>query len=187
MPIDHLYVLTGAPGSGKTAILDALGPGIATVAEPAREILAEWRAAGHTGQPEPQWMTDRLLERSLAEHRAGAAADGPHLFDRGLPDCAAYADWLGADGAAAREAAARHRYHARVLLTRPWPEIYTTDDERIMTYEMTVRFGEVIETAYREAGYELVEVRRGPLEERAAFVADFLTQSGGPSRRRSDT
>ena len=45
----NLFILTGAPGSGKTTILDRLGNEFRCVNEPAREILAEQRATGGSG------------------------------------------------------------------------------------------------------------------------------------------
>jgi predicted ATPase len=44
-----LFILTGAPGSGKTAILSRLIDGFRCVDEPAREVLAEQRATGGRG------------------------------------------------------------------------------------------------------------------------------------------
>ena len=42
-PESELFILTGAPGAGKTAVLDALGDDGHRVGEPAREVLAELR------------------------------------------------------------------------------------------------------------------------------------------------
>jgi predicted ATPase len=43
-----------------------------------------------------------------------------------------------------------------------------------MTFAHTVEFQRFIELAYQICGYTLVEVPRGPVEERAAFVRNFL-------------
>jgi hypothetical protein len=62
------------------------------------------------------------------------------VFDRGVPDCIAYARVLGTDAQPNIRAAAAYRYNPEVLLTRAWAEIYTTDDERKMTFEAAVEF-----------------------------------------------
>ena len=69
MPQD-LHILTGAPGSGKTAILDTIGADIRCVGEPAREILAEQRAIDGDGTSDrnASLFVDLLLQRSIDKH-----------------------------------------------------------------------------------------------------------------------
>lgn len=165
-------IVTGAPGSGKTTVLAAAG--LDHVGEPARQIHAEHPGAGF-GHDE---FVARLLKRSIRTWHA-ADADGPVVFDRGIPDCGAYARYLGVDAAACDAAAQRYRYHPEVLLLEPWEAIYITDELRIMTFEMTVAFHEAVLEAFAAAGYRLVPVPRAPLPERAAFVADFVAATPG--------
>lgn len=174
----HLTILTGAPGSGKTAILGALREQFSCYDEPARPILAEQRASGGDGTPEQNAakFVDLLLQRSIANHKEAADRTGPVLFDRGIPDCIAYAQVLGCSPIPSAQAAAIHRYHKVALVTKPWKEIYTTDDERKMTFAHTLEFQRFIELAYHVCGYTLVEVPRGSIEERADFVRAFLTK-----------
>ena len=75
------FILTGAPGGGKTAILSRIGDEIRTIAEPAREILAEQRAIGGRGTPEqdPDLFVQLLLERSIQKHAALSEGDGPNF------------------------------------------------------------------------------------------------------------
>jgi predicted ATPase len=171
-----LFVITGAPGSGKSAILDALASDVACVAEPAREVLAEERASGGTGTPEqdPALFVRRLLDRSIQMHAAASASDRTTLFDRGVPDCIAYAEQLGVDAGTALAASATHRYHPRVLILEPWEQIYTTDDERTMSFADTIPFHDAIVRAYERTGYELFPVPRGGVPARAAAVRALI-------------
>ena len=173
---DERYVLTGAPGSGKTAILDALRSDVPCVDEPARRILAEQRRSKGKGTPErdPLLFLRLLLERSIADHETARTSGGPVLFDRGVPDCVAYAILLGAAPADAREAALRFRYRDQVFVLEPWEAIYRTDDERTMSFTDTLPFHELIVDAYRRAGYGLLVVPRGDVGERARFVLDHM-------------
>ena len=56
----------------------------------------------------------------------------------------------------------------------PWEEIYTTDAERQMTFRQVLSFHQRVQEAYQIAGYALVPVPVGTLEERGAFVEKFV-------------
>jgi predicted ATPase len=176
MRSNDLYVLTGAPGSGKTAILDRLIGEIRCVGEPAREILAEQRLTGGAGthDRDPSLFVDLLLRRSIEKHEGAQRSQGPSIFDRAVPDCVAYATLMGIDPAPSVLASERYRYHAEVLVLQPWEEIYTVDDERTMSFADTIPFQQALVDAYERAGYTLVEVPRDSVEDRTAFVRDFI-------------
>ena len=172
----RLQIVTGAPGTGKTAIIERLGPAIHRMPEPARAVIADYRLieGPDAGQPPVEVFVDLLLMRSIEQHEAAQKLDGLVVFDRGVPDCIAYAEWLGTDRGPSVDAADRYRYRHEVLVMRPWEDIYTTDDERTMTFDMVVGSQEVVEGVYQRLGYALVEVPRGPIDERAAFVEAFV-------------
>lgn len=170
------HVLTGAPGTGKTAVLRAMPSHVVVVAEPAREILAEERAAGRpaTFEKDEDRFVDLLLRRSIEKFEAALPAEGVVVFDRGIPDCIAYAAHLGAATGPSLRAATTHRYDGTVMLLAPWEEIYRTDDERRMAFEDVVAFHRAIVDSYRAAGYLPIELPRGSVAARAAFVADVI-------------
>src|SRR2546430_12779016 len=121
-PMDtrRLHIVTGAPGSGKTAVLAALGEGFHVVPEPAREILAEARA-GDTAARDREWgaFVSLLLRRSIEQHEAAQRLQGTIVFDRGVPDNVAYAVALSMDAAPAQDAARRYPYHPDGLVPPP--------------------------------------------------------------------
>jgi predicted ATPase len=168
----EFWILTGAPGSGKTAILDAIRGGVRCVDEPARRVLAEQRAIDGRGTPDrdPSIFVHLLLERAIEDHEEAQSGEGPVLFDRGLPDCVAYAVLLAVDARDAQAAAERYRYGPEVFLLEPWEDIYVTDHERTMSFADTVAFQALILEAYRRTGYELVSVPRADVGTRVAFV-----------------
>jgi predicted ATPase len=175
-PMPDLWILTGAPGSGKTAILADVGSDIRRVGEPAREILADQRSVGRAGTPDrdPSLFVDLLLRRSIHKHVAAQRLEGPVLFDRGIPDCVAYAALMEADPTPSLVACDVYRYHDQVLILEPWQEIYAVDDERTMSFSDTLAFHEALVDAYERTGYVLIEVPRTSIEDRAAFVRDVV-------------
>jgi len=175
-----LWILTGAPGSGKTAILDELRGSIRCVDEPARRVLAEQRAIGGPGTPEadPARFVELLVEAAVADHERASLGGGSTLFDRGIPDCIAYAIHLGVDPGPSVHASDRYRYHDEVLILEPWEEIYATDNERTMSFADTVAFHATLEDAFNRSGYRRVTVPRGSVADRAAFVSERVLGPG---------
>ncbi len=139
-------------------------------------MLVELRAKG-LDPADPTIFMDALLRWSIDAYHS-IDDDEPVLFDRGIPDCIAYAEWIGADTAPSRDAAARHRYQQTVLVFRPWEAIYTTDEERTMSFEETAAWQPIFERVYRELGYDLVEVPAAPIAERARFITDVVLRDG---------
>ncbi len=161
----NLLILTGAPGSGKTAILNQLRSEFRCVDEPAREVLAEQRATGGIGT----WDQDRflfvhlLLQRSIQKYQSTLRSGRTVLFDRGIPDCVVYAVRADADPTPSLDAAEVFRYHPEVLFLEPWSAIYRTDEERIMSFDDTVAFSEALTEVYEGAGYGLVCIPRASI------------------------
>jgi predicted ATPase len=175
-----MFVLTGAPGTGKSAILNRLSGDLRCVDEPAREVIAEQRASGGRGtwDQDPSLFVNLLLQRSIEKYEAVRGLGEKVLFDRGIPDCVVYAIRAGADPTPALTAADTFRYEPHVLFLEPWSDIYTTDEERIMSFDDTVSFSEALRDVYERSGYVLVDVPRNPIDARVHFVGQFVDRLG---------
>lgn len=170
-------VITGAMGSGKSTILQLLkSQGFNVVTEPAREILAEQRSIGDEGVPEQNQMlfTQLLLSRAIYQFKQMQNTNGIVIYDRGIPDNVAYAQLFNLDYFPATNAAKLYRYHTDVFLFPAWDKIYTTDDERIMSFEAAKAFGDSVEKIYKKYGYNLIEVPCVEPEERAQFIKNRI-------------
>jgi predicted ATPase len=173
-------ILTGAPGSGKTAILSRLIDEFRCVDEPAREVLAEQRATGGRGtwDLDPPLFVHLLLQRSIVKYETARRSGDTVLFDRGIPDCVVYAVLAETDPAPSLAAVDLYRYQPHVLFLEPWSDIYETDEERIMAFDDTVSFSEALRDVYERSDYRLVDVPRGSLDDRAAFVRKMVARFG---------
>lgn len=163
-------ILTGAPGTGKTTVINLLrNRGFICIDEPAREIIAEQRAVGGLGvwERDTRLFIELLLSRSIKNY--SLASGELTIFDRGIPDCIAYAELAGLSLPHGVAATKQYRYED-VVIFPPWEDIYCTDDERTMTFKAARQFHEVLMKVYEKFGYRVWEVGSGSVEERAAWV-----------------
>lgn len=146
--------------------------------EPAREVLAEQRATGGSGtwDQDPSLFVHLLLQRSIEKYEAARRSGETVVFDRGIPDCVVYAVRAGTDPTPSLTAASEFRYQPHVLFLEPWSDIYETDEERIMSFDDTVSFSETLRDVYERSGYILAHVPQVSIEDRAAFVREFIAR-----------
>lgn len=174
------YVLTGAPGTGKTSLLAALeGLQYRCSAEVSRRLIIEESQKGSTCLP---WIdlpsfADKALERMIACHRSMSGhTDEAVFFDRGIPDIIAYLEVKGLPVPSKYYAAAsQYRYHPVVWLLPFWKDIYVQDPERWQTAEEAEEIDRRIRIAYRMAGYRLIELPRASIAERVRFIEKSIT------------
>jgi len=176
----HRYILTGAPGAGKTVLLRALErAGYAVVEEAATDVIALAQAEG---VDEP-WTDPGFIDAivSLQKQREASAVGDLVFFDRS-PVCAlALARFLGhAVSPLLRteldRIVAEGAYQRRVFLVKGLGFITPTAARRISLDEASA-FERVHEEAYRELGFDLVSVEPGPPAERAARVLARITEA----------
>jgi predicted ATPase len=170
------YVITGAPGAGKTTILAALRRrGYAVVDEAATDVIAREQASGSA---EPWHDADFLDKIALLQHerRQLQAPTGAtvQVFDRSPICTLALAHYLERPvtpllAEEVDRVLAEAIYQPRVFFVRLLGFITPTAARRI-TYPQSVRFERCHEQAYRSHGFELVDVPAGPAAERADLV-----------------
>jgi predicted ATPase len=174
------YVLTGAPGAGKTAILRQLEcQGYPVVEESATDVIALEHALG---QPEPSASPDFadkiVLLQQRRERQLGPAGDGDRavFFDRSQVCTLALSRFLGRPASALLVAevdrVVRERVYApTVFFVRNRGVIVPTAARRI-SFADSLAFEDVHERTYRELGFRLVDVPAGPLRDRVELICD---------------
>lgn len=170
------FIITGAPGAGKTAIIRQLElDGFSVVEEAATDVIAAAQAQG-TAEP---WTHPSFIDAvaNLQRDRQIRASYQPHeiqFHDRCAVCTAALATYLGHPHTPtlASELARIKReaiYRPRVFFIRNLGFITATEARRI-TLEETVRFEKIHEEIYRDFGFELFSVEPGSLAERVSKI-----------------
>jgi predicted ATPase len=157
--------------------------GYATVEEPGRRIVQE-ELRGGSALP---WMNEtaflhRVFELALTDRAQASGLAGWVFFDRGLIDAAA-----GLERAAGESALTlleqSQRYHHRVFLAPPWPEIHVIDRERRHGLDIAVAEYRHLLEVYAALGYEVAILPKVSVDERADFILQALSIPAEPQHQ----
>lgn len=174
------YILTGAPGSGKTSILKAIQKhGMRVVDEPARQILQEQRSIDGQGafDKDSHLFKELILSRTLHTYRQFDGIKEPVVYDRGLPDVIAYSDCFGLSRDAEVLASELYRYQSIVFYAPPWKEIFKQDDERRISFNEAKNFGNNLVKIYQNLGYQLEYIPFDVVDKRATYIINKIEEN----------
>jgi predicted ATPase len=176
--MDRFVVISGCSGGGKSTLLAELARrGYAVIEEPGRRIVQEELAGNGAALPwvDAAAFARRAIAVALADRAAAEQLSGWVFFDRGLIDAAAALQHVTGDPALERMRL-RHqdRYHRRVFLTPPWPEIYATDAERRHDLDAALAEYDRLLRVYPSLGYEVITLPKIGISERADFILAAL-------------
>jgi predicted ATPase len=174
------FIVTGAPGSGKTAIIRQLElDGFSVVEESATDIIA---AAQARGTVEP-WTAPSFIDvitelQKTRQIRTSYQLDDVQFHDRSVVCTAALARYLGYPASAfltseLERIKKQAIYETRVFYIQNLGFITRTEARRI-SFEDTLRFEKIHEETYRSLGFELFPIERGDLLERVSLIKSAI-------------
>ena len=163
-------VITGAPSSGKTAvILELERRGFRVIKEVARAFIEEELKKGRTLQEiksDPLRFERRLLLKKIDIESRQPASERCFL-DRAVPDSIAYYRFEDLDSTEPERHSRLIRYHRVYFFDRLQ---LTRDPVRSENDESAERLERLLALGYRELGYEPIRVPVMPVAERTRFV-----------------
>lgn len=167
-------VITGAPSSGKTSVIEELSHrGFVTQREVARELIELGLNSGKTLE-ETRHAAKRLqkdiLQLALARESTLDPAEYAFL-DRGLPDSLTYFRLAGVESAEVRTISFLFQYRAVFLFDR-LPIV--KDDVRTEDEALADKIDKMLEDDYKSVGYAPIRVPVMPITARADFILTHL-------------
>lgn len=167
------YVITGGPGSGKSAIIKHLRSlGYNCFDEYARDFIDKELKRGGDKVPwlDSEGFDNEVLKGRMKQWKRGIK--GVNFYDRGVVDSMAYLKNAGL-GIPHKFIEAGKKYtYKRVFFLPPWRRIYTQDDERKESFREAKKIGKLIKEVYKKMGYDVVKVPNGGVKERCNLILE---------------
>ncbi|HEX3963293.1 MAG TPA: AAA family ATPase [Trebonia sp.] len=181
------YILTGAPGAGKTAVLRLLETsGYPVVEEAATDVIALGNALGRVEPWHDHDFIDKVITLQRQRQDSLRAAGGATVFFDRSPVCTlTLSRYLGFTtsrllASEVGRVVAEGWYETTAFFIRNQGFVQPTAARQI-NFEDSLAFERLHEQTYRDLGFQLVEVPAGPLADRVALIRHAVSQ-----QRRAD-
>ncbi len=168
------YVITGAPSSGKSTLIDYLSKeGYITYPETARIYIDEQLAKGVTLE-ELRKDENHFQETIFSRNQKLEEGIDPQklvFLDRGLPDSLAFYKLSNIDTTKLK--ALCHKNYAGVFLLEPLA--FQEDGVRIENKQTAEKLHRFLKEAYSELGYKVISVPVASVEKRAKLILEKVS------------
>lgn len=171
---NNWYVITGAPSSGKTTVLNYLEKkGYTVYYEWARIYIDQEMAKGKTLQEirKDEIAFQKKITRLKIDFEKKLNPGKLILMERGIPDSVAYMFLAGGTDSILRSAIKRCGYKKVFLLNSIK---YTNDYARTESKEQAFLLDELLEKSYVDLGIDVMRVPKMTVEKRAEFIINNL-------------
>ncbi len=170
-------VLIGAPGTGKTTVLNELSKRkYFCMSEISRKIILKFQKKGidKIFLRDPLMFSKLLLKGRKNQYlMSNNYKNKPVFFDRGIPDIQAYLDYFKANYPPTfLEKSKKYKYD-KIFYFPPWEEIYKTDNERYESFEQVILIDKFLVETYRNLKYSIIKVPCKSVDERTNFIVKY--------------
>ncbi|PSV95106.1 ATP-binding protein [Photobacterium angustum] len=176
--LSNRVIFTGGPGSGKTSVIDLLCQmGYQSAPEVGRKVIQAQVKSQGSALP---WL-DKVAFRDemvLEEINNYENFGGTEIkfYDRSIIDSYGYSKLECIPISELLLAKCRELdYYRKVFIFPPWEEIYENDAERKQDFNEAVATYHKMVNAYKKFSYDLIEIPKVSVKERAQFIISKLS------------
>lgn len=169
-------VIAGGPHTGKTSLVESLASdGFSIIHEASTNVILDEQSKGNL---EP-WKNRKALQKRISElqilHFNQVNNEDIVIFDRGIPDGIAYYQLDNIEPPKELIDAAK-TYKYDIVFIVEMLDYYVPGGTRGETSEQREHAHMLIKQAYANAGYNVISIPKGSVEDRVSFVKNIISK-----------
>ena len=167
------YIITGAPGTGKTTTINLLKNTISCMDEVARKVILDEQKNNSNGVPweDINRFSDLVFNVTSKELLISDAL----ICDRSLLDLEAY---LALENKTIPNYLQRFpyqdTYHNTVFFAPTWFDIYCQDGQRLQEFDYCLKLEKVLLEQYKNKGFNIVILPKYSVEKRTKLILKYI-------------
>lgn len=170
------YIITGAPGTGKTTLINLLKETIPCMDEISRKVIIDEQKNNRNGTPwEDIYRFTNLVFNATTKELLNT---NTIICDRSLLDLEAYLtvekrpipNYL-------KTFPYLKTYHKKVFFAPTWFDIYCQDEQRLQEFDYCLKLEKSLLELYKNKGFEIIILPKTKLSERYKLVLSKLSIS----------
>ena len=171
--IRKIYIITGAPGTGKTTLINLLKKTIPCMDEVSRKIIITEQKNNTNGTPweDIDRFTNLVFELTIQELSNTDAM----ICDRSLLDLEAY---LSLENKPIpnylNDFPYLETYHKKVFFAPTWFDIYCQDGQRLQEFEYCLKLEKILLEHYQKKGFEIIILPQATPIKRSKLVLNTI-------------
>lgn len=176
--LNNRVVFTGGPGSGKTSVIELLcNMGYQSAPEVGRKVIKAQVESQGSALP---WLDKTAFRDEMVLEEINNYENFGNIeitfYDRSIIDSYGYSKLERIPvSELLLSKCCELDYCSKVFIFPPWEEIYENDTERKKDFNEAVATYHEMVNAYTKFGYELIEVPKASVKERAQFIDSKLS------------
>ena len=99
-----------------------------------------------------------------------------NFYDRGFPDLIGWREYAQLDTKDIEKIVYLYPYEKLVFFTKPWEEIYETNQHRPYSFDEASKINYFLELCYKKLGYMIQYIPKISINKRAEFVIQKVSE-----------
>lgn len=167
------YVITGAPGTGKTTLINLLKDTIPCMDEVSRRVIINEQENNSNGMP---WEDiNRFTELVFKLTSKELLNVSTQICDRSLLDLEAYLTVANKPTPKyLQEFPYKEVYHKKVFFAPTWFDIYCKDAQRLQEFEYCLTLEKALLAQYTKKGFEIIMLPKTSVTIRKKLILETI-------------